>query len=66
MMNDTALKMFMDQEVAARLAEAKRGYELRRARRLSDLLGAIRRVQDELDLADHAAPAETRRLSHAG
>ena len=56
MMNDTMLKMHLDATVTERLAEAQQVYEVGRARRLIDLLGALRRVQAELEIAGPARP----------
>jgi len=56
--HDAFAKMYLDAAVGERLAEARRTYEVRRTRRLCDLLGALRRVQAELELAERRLPRE--------
>jgi hypothetical protein len=64
--NDTILKMYMDGEVRERVELARQGYELRRTKRLGDLIGALRRVQAELDIAERAVAARGRKLAPRG
>jgi len=64
--NDIVLKMYMDDEVRQRVEQARQGYELRRTERLRDLIGALRRVQVELDIAERPASARGPKLAARG
>ena len=64
--NDRLLKMYMDGEVRERIEVARHGYELRRTERLRDLIGALRRVQAELDIAERAASKRGHGLASRG